>query len=140
MSSDDPASVAWHALTTEAAAARLGASARTGLSEAEVESRRAQWGPNALPEPTQRSLLSVFAGQFKNPLIYLLFGAAALSFVFGHASDAVVIGVVVLLNAVIGAFQEGRAQRSLVAVRENEDAAEAIAAVKEKRKPKYKSW
>ncbi len=36
--------------------------------------------------------------------------------------------------------QSGRAQRSLVAVRENEDAAEAIAAVKEKRKPKYKSW
>jgi hypothetical protein len=34
----------------------------------------------------------------------------------------------------------GRAQRSLVAVRENEDAAEAIAAVKEKRKPRYKSW
>jgi magnesium-transporting ATPase (P-type) len=117
VSSDDPASVAWHALTTEAAAARLGASARTGLSEAEVESRRAQWGPNALPEPTQRSLLSVFAGQFKNPLIYLLFGAAALSFVFGHASDAVVIGVVVLLNAVIGAFQEGRAQRSLAQLR-----------------------
>ena len=70
-----------------------------------------------LPETRRRSLLAVFGGQFKSPLIYLLFAAAAIALALGHASDAVVIGVVVVVNAVIGAFQEGRAERSLEALR-----------------------
>ncbi len=88
-----------------------------GVSAEEAARRLDRFGPNALPEPSRRSLASVFLGQFKSPLIYLLFGAAGIALALGHASDAVVISIVVLLNAVIGAFQEGRAERSLGALR-----------------------
>jgi magnesium-transporting ATPase (P-type) len=74
-------------------------------------------GPNALPEAKRRTLASVFAGQFKTPLIYLLFVAAGIASALGHHSDAGVIFIVVLLNAAIGTFQEGRAERSLEALR-----------------------
>ena len=88
-----------------------------GLSVAEVRTRLARFGPNALPEHERRSLLWVFLGQFKSPLIYLLFLAAGIALALGHRSDAIVIFTVVLLNAVIGAFQEGRAERSVEALR-----------------------
>jgi len=55
--------------------------------------------------------------QFKSPLIYLLFLAAGIALTLGHRSDAVVILIVVLFNAVIGALQEGRAERSIDALR-----------------------
>ncbi len=107
----------WHALRREEVLAALGTAATAGLSQAEVEQRLTQFGPNALPEQRRRSILSIFLGQFKSPLIYLLLGAGGLALVMGKVSDAVVIFVVVLLNAVIGAFQEGRAERSLEALR-----------------------
>ena len=88
-----------------------------GLSVAEVRTRLARFGPNALPEYERRSLLWVVLGQFKSPLIYLLFLAAGIALALGHRSDAIVIFTVVLLNAVIGAFQEGRAERSMEALR-----------------------
>lgn len=88
-----------------------------GLSVDEARARLVRFGPNALPAPESRSLLSVFVGQFKSPLIYLLFAAAGVAFALGHTSDAIVIFIVVLLNAIIGAFQEGRAQRSMEALR-----------------------
>jgi magnesium-transporting ATPase (P-type) len=59
----------------------------------------------------------VFASQFASPLIYILFVAAMISFAMDHASDAVVILVVVLINALIGAVQEGRAEHSMTTLR-----------------------
>lgn len=73
-------------------------------------------GPNALPTAKTRSFLRVFVGQFMNPLIYLLLGAAVLALVMQEPSDAIVIFVVVLLNAAIGTFQEGRAEHALAAL------------------------
>jgi Ca2+-transporting ATPase len=87
--------------------------ASVGLTTDEARRRLERFGPNALPEPKRRSLAAVFLGQFKSPLIYLLLGAAGLALALGHTSDAVVIVSVVLLNALIGAFQKGRAERSL---------------------------
>jgi Ca2+-transporting ATPase len=88
-----------------------------GLSSGEARARLAAFGPNSLPEGQRRTLLSVFAGQFKNPLIYLLFVAAGISMALGHLSDAVVIAVVVVVNAIVGTVQEGRAEQSLAALR-----------------------
>jgi magnesium-transporting ATPase (P-type) len=107
----------WHALSVEEALQAVRSTADAGLTAAEAQRRLERWGPNALPEPERRSLVAVFVGQFRSPLIYLLFAAAALALALGHISDAAVIFVVVLLNAVIGAMQEGRADRSLEALR-----------------------
>jgi Ca2+-transporting ATPase len=107
----------WHTLPASDALAAIESDGAGGLSAAEAGRRLTRFGPNALPEPERRSLLAVFLGQFRSPLIYLLLLAAVVALVLGHASDAAVIFIVVLLNAVIGAFQEGRAERSLEALR-----------------------
>jgi Ca2+-transporting ATPase len=88
-----------------------------GLSESEVALRLAKYGPNRLKEGSKRSLFALVVSQFKSPLIYLLLAAAVLAFLLGHTTDAGVILVVVVLNAAIGALQEGRAERSLRALR-----------------------
>ena len=107
----------WHALRVEQVLTRLGCDPALGLSAAEVEQRRAREGANTLPEPPRRSALAVFARQFKSPLIYILFAAAVLAVALSHYGDAVVILAVVLVNALIGTFQEGRAERSMASLR-----------------------
>ncbi len=108
---------AWHALSVEDVLAQCGVDAATGLDQAEVLRRQAAHGPNALPEPPARPVWRTFARQFKSPLIYILFVAAVLAVALGHHGDAAVIMAVVLVNALIGAFQEGRAERSMAALR-----------------------
>jgi len=111
------AEVPWHALDVATALEKAGADAARGLVALEVAQRRARYGANALPEPPRRSALRVFARQFKSPLIYILFVAAALAVALAHYRDAVVILAVVVVNAMIGAFQEGRAERSMAGLR-----------------------
>ena len=94
-----------------------GSDSRHGLSSAEAAARLARCGPNELPEARHKSMWRVFAAQFASPLIYILFVAAVISFAMSHASDAVVILIVVFLNAIIGAIQEGRAEHSMSALR-----------------------
>ena len=74
-------------------------------------------GPNALPATPPRPLWRTLAQQFKSPLIYILFVAAVLAVALGHHGDAAVILAVVVVNALIGTFQEGRAERSMAALR-----------------------
>ena len=112
-----PPAPPWHALPVEQVLARLACDPASGLSAAEVAQRRAQGGANTLPEPPRRSTLAIFARQFKSPLIYILFVAALLAMALSHYGDAVVILLVVLVNALIGAFQEGRAERSMASLR-----------------------
>ncbi len=107
----------WHALHAADAVVAVESDATSGLSTEEARRRLEHFGPNALREPKSRSLLSVFLSQFKSPLIYLLFVAAGIALALGHVKDAIVIFTVVLLNAFIGAFQEGRAERSLEGLR-----------------------
>ncbi len=107
----------WHTLHAEEAVAGLASDSDGGLAPEVALQRLERFGTNALPEPRRRSAQSIFLGQFKSPLIYLLFVAAAIALVLGHTSDAVVIFGVVFINAVIGALQEGRAERSLEALR-----------------------
>lgn len=108
----------WHALQAAEAAASVKSDVSLGLAAEEAERRLERFGKNALPEASPRSALSVFAAQFKSPLIYLLLVAAGIALALGHVSDAAVIAVVVVLNATIGAFQEGRADRALLALRQ----------------------
>jgi magnesium-transporting ATPase (P-type) len=108
---------AWHALPAAQALAALQAAATTGLTQAEAQRRLAQHGANALPEAPPRPAWRTFVRQFKSPLIYILFVAALLAASLGHHADAGVILAVVIVNALIGSFQEGRAERSMASLR-----------------------
>lgn len=77
----------WHAVPVEEAFDRLGASAN-GLDEGEAAARRAVFGDNSLPAPRRPGLVIVYLRQFKNPLIYLLLAAAAVSLAIGELTDA----------------------------------------------------
>jgi len=107
----------WHALDATQVLAHCGADPAQGLDAATVQRRLAEHGANALPEPPPKPLWRTFARQFKSPLIYILFVAAVLAVALGHHGDAAVILAVVLVNALIGSFQEGRAERSMAALR-----------------------
>ena len=107
---------AWHAKPAEAALEQLQSSAQ-GLSADEAARRLAADGPNRLPARKPRSLLARVLTQFNNLLIYVLLAAAVVTILLGHALDAIVILAVVLINAAIGFIQEGRAEKSLEAIR-----------------------
>ncbi len=112
-----PSAQHWHAVSNEQAVDSLQSDSQAGLSQAVAESRLKEFGANELPEAAHKPMWKVFAAQFASPLIYILFVAAVIAFAMGHASDAAVILVVVLVNAVIGAVQEGRAEHSMTALR-----------------------
>jgi magnesium-transporting ATPase (P-type) len=107
----------WHALTHEQALELVESDAARGLSSHEATRRRTRLGPNALPDAPERSRAAVLLAQFKSPLIYLLLFAAAIAAALNELTDAIVILAVVSLNALIGAIQEGRAERALAALR-----------------------
>ena len=111
------ANTAWHALDPASALERLGCDKAAGLGLPEVAQRRTEHGANALPEPPRRSVWRVFGRQFQSPLIYILFVAAALAAGMGRWGDAAVILAVVVVNALIGTYQEGRAEASMAALR-----------------------
>jgi len=87
-----------------------------GLTTDEVLRRRAQAGPNALPEPPSRGIAGLFADQFRDVLIYLLLAAVAISVFVGELLEAVVIAVIIVINAIIGVFQAYRADQALAAL------------------------
>jgi len=107
---------AWHASEAHDVLAALDASPQ-GLAADEARRRRMQCGPNQLPQAARRGPLQRFLLQFHNLLIYVLLAAAALSFGLGHPIDAVVIFGVVIVNAIVGFVQEGRAEEALDAIR-----------------------
>lgn len=88
-----------------------------GLSSAEATARWERYGPNVLNEPPRPSALAQLAGQFRNVLVLILAVAAGLALYVGDVKDALVIGVVLLLNAILGFVQERRAEHSVDALR-----------------------
>ena len=88
-----------------------------GLSSGEVLQRLNRYGPNRLPVARKDSLLLRFARQFDNILIYVLLISALVTALLGHWVDCSVIVGVVLINAIIGVFQEGKAEQALDAIR-----------------------
>ena len=110
-------SVAWHAETSERVLARLDSSESRGLDSAEAARRLAEYGPNRLPEAKRRGPLMRLLLQFHNPLIHVLLVASIVTFFLEYYADAAVILGVVIINALIGFVQEGKAEQALEAVR-----------------------
>src|SRR5690606_27651824 len=106
----------WHALDVEQSLARQQGSIN-GLNAAEAQRRLARHGRNELPPPVQRHPLLRFLAQFNNALILFLLGAGVVAAALDHLIDAAVIVAVVLINAVVGFIQEGRAEQALAALR-----------------------
>ena len=107
----------WYTKETEEVLRVLGTTP-DGLSDAEAGNRLAEYGLNRLPEPKTRSLLLRFLYQFHNILIYVLIAAAIVTAILGHWVDTSIIFGVVLLNAMIGFIQEGKAENALKAIRQ----------------------
>ena len=106
----------WHAQAADEALRSLNASAN-GLSETEVQKRKSIYGLNQLPETGATPFYRIFLRQFANPLIYVLVAAALVSLVISDAEDAFFIGIVLAINAAIGAYQESQAEKSSLALR-----------------------
>jgi P-type Ca2+ transporter type 2C len=92
---------------------RLLRSGENGLSPAEAARRLAEAGPNELKRKPPRSLLAIFISQFKNFLIYILIAALLISLVIREVVDAGIIAAIVILNGILGAYQELQAEHSL---------------------------
>ncbi|HYD30434.1 MAG TPA: HAD-IC family P-type ATPase, partial [Azospirillaceae bacterium] len=106
----------WHARSALETAEAF-ASPDQGLSQAEAADRLARHGPNRLTPPPRRGPLMRLLLQFHNVLIYVLLASATVTVLLGHWTDAGVIVGVVLINAVIGFIQEGKAEEALAAIR-----------------------
>jgi Ca2+-transporting ATPase len=107
----------WHRLSGEQALAQLDSSAG-GLSVAQARERLAGQGPNVISEGRRRSLPAIMLSQFADVMILILLAAALVSGFVGEPQDTLAILVIVLLNAVIGAVQEYRAERAVAALRQ----------------------
>ncbi len=106
----------FHALPAEEALS-VTASGPRGLDDAEAARRLAEHGPNALPPAPRRHPVLRFLAHFHNVLIYVLLGSAAITAALSHFVDTGIILAVVVINAIIGFVQEGRAEEAMEAIR-----------------------
>ena len=89
----------------------------TGLSEDEATARLEKFGFNKLTSKKRRSILQLFLAQLKDALIYVLFGAVVITLVMGEYIDAVIILLVIFINALLGVVQEVKAGNAIDALR-----------------------
>ncbi|TDO13947.1 MULTISPECIES: cation-translocating P-type ATPase [Halomonas] len=109
--------VDWHALSPDEALSRL-ESRTQGLSPQEVEQRLERYGPNRLKQQQTTSWWKRFLEQFNNLLMLILLVAAGASLALGQVLDAAAILGVVLITALIGLIQEGKAEQALESIRD----------------------
>jgi magnesium-transporting ATPase (P-type) len=91
-------------------------SSEAGLSPEDAQERLSKYGRNEPPAKARPNLILRFLAHFHNVLIYVLLGAAIVTFVLGHPIDTAVILAVVIANAVIGFIQEGRAEKAMESI------------------------
>lgn len=112
----------WYSKPIEVVTEALKVNPKTGLSTLEAEQRLLQYGLNQLTPKKKKSLIKLFFKQLNDVLIYVLLVAAALtiiaSYYEGHVefTDAIIILMVVFLNAFIGVFQEYKAEKAVEAL------------------------
>jgi len=103
----------WHNLPIREAAKILEADLEEGLTEKEVEIRQEKLGKNLLPEEKSLSGVRIFLEQFRSPLIYILVIAGAITLIFKEYTNSIVIFGAVILNTIVGFFQEKKASQAL---------------------------
>ncbi|ABA88602.1 cation-translocating P-type ATPase [Syntrophotalea carbinolica DSM 2380] len=106
----------WHHLPSKEVTTLLGSNESKGLDEFEVGHRQNHFGPNRLTPTKGKNPVLLFLQQFHQPLIYILLGATAVTFLLQEWVDGGVILGVVLVNAVIGFIQEIKALKAIEAL------------------------
>lgn len=100
----------WHLGSVGAQAQRLQADSVHGLTAAEAARRLKDHGPNRLTTRSRRSLLELLVEQFRNLLVVLLLLASILSFFLGSFNDGIVLLTIVVINALVGFFQDWKSE------------------------------
>ena len=102
----------------------LGSDRQSGLSTAEARKRKEKYGDNKLREKKKKTTLERFVSQFKDAMILILIAAAIVSFVvvcveknWGELFEPALIVLIVVLNAIMGVYQEGKAEKALDALK-----------------------
>ncbi len=109
---DSKETLHWYSLPIQTVFEKVGSSVH-GLSDEVAKDRLSQFGPNVLPSAPEKPVWVIFLSQFTSPLIaILILSAVAVAFI-GEVSDSIVISLVLLFNAIIGTYQEGKAQHTL---------------------------
>ena len=99
---------------------KLSTNSETGLNAEEIQARKSKYGPNKLREKKKKTTIQRFFDQFKDAMILILIAAAVISFAvvcaeqnWGELFEPLLIVVIVILNAVMGVYQEGKAEKAL---------------------------
>ncbi|MEG6585454.1 heavy metal translocating P-type ATPase [Dendrosporobacter sp. 1207_IL3150] len=107
----------WHVLPEASICEKLGSSARFGLNEQTAIRRCEENGLNVLAEGKKISFWQLFRDQFKDFMVKVLLGSTVLSFVLGDVKDAILTGSILIANALLGAYQESKAEKSLDSIK-----------------------
>lgn len=108
----------WYKISTTETLKRLDTNKESGLKEKDISLRRIKYGENNLTENKKQSKLVRFLKQFNNSVIYILLVAGILTLFMNHISDTIVIGIVVLVNALIGYIQENKAENAISKIKQ----------------------
>ncbi len=103
----------WFAIDIEQVTKDLDTDISSGLSDEIVKERIAEYGENRLPEKKKKNIIIRFLKHFNDVLIYILFVAAIVTLILGEYVDTIVILIVAIINALIGFFQENKAEKAL---------------------------
>lgn len=113
----DPQTPHWHTLTGAQVLRHLSVDPEAGLEEGSVSTRRDRFGPNELLERGLKSPWRILLEQFTDAMVIVLIVAALISILVTEPRDAIVIGTIVILNAILGFVQEYRAERAMAALK-----------------------
>lgn len=108
----------WYKQNKEELLKEFNSDLKKGLSESQAKEHLGKYGPNELQKEKRRSFFYKLLDQFKDFLVLILIVAAIISFFIGSKNDALVIIAIVIVNALLGLYQEGRAEKSLDALKE----------------------
>lgn len=106
----------WFSKSQEEVLKEFNVNPAVGLTDEEARARLSEYGKNKLKGKPKKSVISLFFDQLKDMLIYVLLGATAITILIGEYVDAVIILLVVVLNAVIGVVQEYKAEKAIEAL------------------------
>lgn len=108
---------AWHTLAKEEVCTALETTPQ-GLPEDHAAQRLQHFGLNRLPQSKPCAWYMRLFGHINNALIYVMIAASVITFMMGHGVDSIVIGLVIVVNTIIGYIQEGKAEKAMDAIRD----------------------
>lgn len=106
----------WYSKSVEKVLEEIKTEPLKGLSDEEASARLEQYGPNKLKAKKKKSIFLLFVAQLRDWLIYILLAAVIITLFLGHYTDAVIIVLVITINAVLGVVQQVKAGKAIDAL------------------------